>query len=122
MLKFLLLASIAAKPTQKGLYTSDDHVEILDHVSQIKFLSITYQIFQTNFHSALEDTSQLWIIEFYASWCGHCQHFAPVIRKWSDDIQNWGRMVSIGVIDCGDNQNHEICTSNNINGKCKNFL
>jgi len=101
MLKFLLLASIAAKPTQKGLYTNDDHVEILDH---------------TNFHSALEDTSQLWIIEFYASWCGHCQHFAPVIRKWSDDIQNWGRMVSIGVIDCGDNQNHEICTSNNING------
>ena len=74
-------------------------------------------ILQTNFHSALEDTSQLWIIEFYASWCGHCQHFAPVIRKWSDDIQNWGRMVSIGVIDCGDNQNHEICTSNNINGK-----
>ena len=28
-------------------------------------------------------------------------------------------MVSIGVIDCGDNQNHEICTSNNINGKFK---
>ena len=36
MLKFLLLASIAAKPTHKGLYTNDDHVEILDHVSSAK--------------------------------------------------------------------------------------
>lgn len=101
MLKLLLLASIAAKPTQKGLYTEEDYVEILDH---------------TNFDSAIEDESKLWIVEFYASWCGHCQHFAPVIRQWSQGVKNWGRLVHIGVIDCGDNLNHDICTKNKING------
>ena len=30
---------------------------------------------------ALAFSSTYWMIEFYSSWCGHCQHFAPVWKE-----------------------------------------
>lgn len=100
-LVFFIAAVLSNPAPNKGLYNEDDFVEILD---------------KDNFDFAVGDVSKLWIIEFYASWCGHCQHFAPIVRGWSEAIRNWGRLVSIGVIDCGNNENSEICRRNGIQG------
>ena len=27
-----------------------------------------------------------WLVEFYSSWCGHCQHFAPTWKKLAEGI------------------------------------
>jgi thiol oxidase len=99
---FCLIRLSGSNPApNKGLYSQEDYVEILD---------------KDNFDYAISDVNKLWIIEFYAAWCGHCQHFAPIIRSWSSSIRNWGRLVSIGVIDCGNNDNSEICSRNGIQG------
>ena len=67
---FLLIQFILAKPAadqKSGLYdATTDFIEILDY---------------SNFNYALSDENQFWMVEFYASWCGHCQHFAPYVKK-----------------------------------------
>ena len=104
-LLLLLFTSLLAKPAEKsGLYTKDDFVELLDY---------------SNFQYALSDENKFWVVEFYASWCGHCQHFAPYVKSWAAQMQNWGRLVNFGVIDCGKAENSQICSENAITGmKC----
>lgn len=46
-----------------SLYTSNDKINIL-----------TGQ----NFSSTVYESKTAWLIEFYASWCGHCQSYANV--------------------------------------------
>ena len=31
--------------------------------------------------NSIIDSGKIWILEFYAHWCGHCQRFAPVWKK-----------------------------------------
>lgn len=35
----------------------------------------------SNFESKVIDSNNVWIVEFYAPWCGHCQTFAPEYSK-----------------------------------------
>ena len=37
--------------------------------------------------TALTWSPTLWIIEFYSSWCGHCQHFAPTWKELATRIK-----------------------------------
>jgi len=48
---------------QISLYNANDKVTVL--TSQ-------------NFSSTVYNSSTAWLIEFYASWCGHCQYYANV--------------------------------------------
>ena len=35
----------------------------------------------SNFESKVIDSNNVWVVEFYAPWCGHCQNFAPEYSK-----------------------------------------
>ncbi|CAJ1953422.1 unnamed protein product [Cylindrotheca closterium] len=51
-----------------------------------------------SFPEAIKDPSNpLWLLKFYAPWCGHCKKIAPVLEKAS--LQVKGQMA-IGKIDC----------------------
>jgi len=99
-----LVTAVLGKPAGEngaGLYGDDDFIEILDY---------------SNFQFALGDTSQFWVVEFYAAWCGHCQHFAPYVKSWAAQMQNWGRIINFGVIDCGNSKNSQTCSDHGITG------
>ena len=69
---FLLLLTLLLRPTSPAvlpaqqsasLYTANDKVVILTG---------------RNFTSTVYQSKTAWLIEFYASWCGHCQSYANV--------------------------------------------
>lgn len=78
----------------QGLYSADDDVEILTH---------------KNFKQKLYKQNHAWIIEFYNSWCGFCQRFAPSWKALASDIRSWKDMIAVGAIDCADDNNSPIC-------------
>uniref|UniRef100_V5IEV5 Putative thioredoxin/protein disulfide isomerase n=1 Tax=Ixodes ricinus TaxID=34613 RepID=V5IEV5_IXORI len=59
-----VLATFAATAT--ALY--GPHTEVVDLSS-------------ANFRNRVVDSDEVWIVEFFAPWCGHCQSFAPEYIK-----------------------------------------
>jgi len=76
---FLLIAALVA--TANGLYdASDDVVELT----------------QSNFNKLVIGSSELWLVEFYAPWCGHCKSLAPEWKKAASALKPF---VKVGAVD-----------------------
>lgn len=85
----------------QGLYSTDDDVEILT---------------VNNFNNKLYGKPNAWIIEFYNSWCGFCQRFAPSWKALATDIKGWRPLIAVGAMDCSDDDNSAICRDFEIMG------
>lgn len=55
--------------------------------------------------------NHLWIIEFYAPWCGHCKNLAPEYDKAATNLKG---LVKLGAIDCDKEQ--QLCGGFGIKG------
>jgi len=53
------------------------------------------ELTSSNFDTVL-NSNDLWIIEFYAPWCGHCQQLAPEWKKAATALKG---VVKIGAVD-----------------------
>ncbi|XP_070602376.1 sulfhydryl oxidase 1 [Erythrolamprus reginae] len=80
--------------TSLGLYAPDDPLVQLDAET------LERRIF---------NSTGAWVVEFYASWCGHCKAFAPVWKGLANDVKDWRPAVMLGAIDCADFSNKNIC-------------
>ena len=65
----------------KSLYNDKDRVVELD---------------AANLTSTVYNSQQIWVVEFYAHWCGHCQKFAKVWKKIAEEFA--GERVKHGLI------------------------
>ncbi|KAJ1171941.1 hypothetical protein NDU88_003798 [Pleurodeles waltl] len=72
-------------PAWAGLYSREDPLVVLDSDSAPTFLL---------------NSSSAWFAEFYASWCGHCQNFAPTWKQLALDVQDWRPAIYLAVLDC----------------------
>ncbi len=81
MLKAFLICLLLFISAAHGLYSSDDEVQILT---------------STNFKSKVLDSNEIWLVEFYAPWCGHCKNLAPEWKKAAKALKG---IVNIGAID-----------------------
>lgn len=52
-----------------------------------------------------------WFIKFYAPWCGHCKHLAPV---WTELAQTEG--LNVGSVDCDSETGKDICSLFEVKG------
>ncbi|KAG7508673.1 disulfide-isomerase A6 isoform X1 [Solea senegalensis] len=50
----------------------------------------------SNFHREVIQSDSLWLIEFYAPWCGHCQSLAPDWKKAATALKG---IVKVGAVD-----------------------
>jgi protein disulfide-isomerase-like protein len=65
-----------------------------------------------NFNVAMQDAvNPLWLLKFYAPWCGHCKQLAPILDQVAPQLV--GRMA-IGSIDC--TKEKQLCSHHNVRG------
>ena len=51
-----------------------------------------------NFSNEVLQSSKLWMVKFYAPWCGHCKHLAPTYDKASVEVGRLG-LMKMGKVD-----------------------
>lgn len=49
-----------------------------------------------NFESEVLESDQLWLVEFYAPWCGHCKKLVPEFDKSAKALDG---IVRLGAVD-----------------------
>lgn len=54
------------------------------------------QLTQNNFANLVTKTDGLWLVEFYAPWCGHCKTLAPEFEKAAKALKG---MFQLGAVD-----------------------
>lgn len=85
MSKYLILiisvASLAVLNTCQSLYDGKSPV---------------VKLTKENFKKKVLDSDDLWFVEFYAPWCGHCKTLAP---SWEKAAKNLKGVVNVGAVD-----------------------
>ena len=54
------------------------------------------QLTEDNFKSLVLESSDQWLVEFYAPWCGHCKNLAP---EWEQAATELKGNVQLGAVD-----------------------
>jgi protein disulfide-isomerase A6 len=52
---------------------------------------------QSNFEEQVFNGKDVWLVEFFAPWCGHCKKLAPV---WAEAAGQLKGKVKLGAVDC----------------------
>ncbi|XP_030411290.1 protein disulfide-isomerase A6 [Gopherus evgoodei] len=55
----------------------------------------------TNFNKEVIQSDSLWLVEFYAPWCGHCQRLTPEWKKAATALKG---VVKVGAVDADKHQ------------------
>lgn len=79
-----------------GLYDGDSNVEELDAAS---------------FPQGGASNNWVWLVEFYAPWCGHCQQLAP---KWSAVAKALKGVVKVAAVNC--DVHKAVCSAQGVQG------
>ncbi|KAI3703979.1 hypothetical protein L1987_74180 [Smallanthus sonchifolius] len=61
--------------------------------------SASVELNSRNFDEMVVKSKDLWMVEFYAPWCGHCKKLAP---EWKKAAKNLQGKVKLGHINCDD--------------------
>lgn len=56
---------------------------------------------ESNFNSKVLKSDEMWMVEFFAPWCGHCQKLAPEYMKLADALKG---IFKIGAVDMTQHQ------------------
>ncbi|URE14447.1 Ubiquitin-like autophagy protein Apg12 [Musa troglodytarum] len=65
-----------------------------------------------NFDELVIKSKDLWIVEFFAPWCGHCKKLAP---EWKKAANNLKGKVKLGHVDC-DAEKQSLMSRFNVQG------
>ncbi|GMY09787.1 protein disulfide isomerase-like 2-3 [Fagus crenata] len=59
--------------------------------------SASVELNSRNFDELVLKSKELWVVEFFAPWCGHCKNLAP---EWKKAANNLKGKVKLGHVDC----------------------
>lgn len=52
---------------------------------------------ESNFDKAVMQSKDIWMVEFYAPWCGHCKALEPEYKEAASKLKG---QVKLGKVDC----------------------
>ncbi|KAM9393467.1 sulfhydryl oxidase 2 isoform 2-T2 [Pholidichthys leucotaenia] len=87
----LLPASLSSSAP---LYSEQDPLRILDGRS---------------LKSTVGNSSSAWLVQFYASWCGHCIRYSGTWKALAQDVKEWRAAIGVAVLDCSVEDNFDVC-------------
>ena len=58
----------------------------------------TIELVDGNITSSIYNSPQLWIVQFYAHWCGHCQRFAPTWKNVANHFRGKNDFFTLTII------------------------
>ncbi|KAE9051518.1 hypothetical protein PR003_g30857 [Phytophthora rubi] len=91
-----ILAALAA-----ALSPPHDRGPLFDGSTVVRSLDVE------GYEAMLNDSSSVWLVDYYSSWCAHCRMFAPEWEKVGE-LYAPSKIVQVGAVDC--NRHKEICT------------
>ncbi|KAK8588557.1 hypothetical protein V6N13_087466 [Hibiscus sabdariffa] len=59
--------------------------------------SASVELNSHNFDELVLKSKDLWVVEFFAPWCGHCKKLAPEWKKAANSLKG---KVKLGLVDC----------------------
>lgn len=55
----------------------------------------------SNFDRLVIQSDEIWVVEFYASWCGHCQQLVPEYTKLATALKG---IVKVGAVNADEHR------------------
>lgn len=107
------IIAVAVLLAKAGLYDSDRDKAIIEYLDNNNFATMVPGCRDGKICEHGPDSSW-WAVEFYASWCGHCQRYAKTWREVGLELQPMRPSVRVGAIDCGDKSNTPTCSKHKI--------
>jgi len=92
-----------------GHHSAQDISEFIQDVLQPSVITLTYDSFYKLV--ANKPVGKLWLVDFYASWCGPCQQLEPEWRKLAKKFDK--DIVLVGKVDCVVEQ--KLCMEQGVN-------
>lgn len=81
LFRAVLLLAVTLHQTAWALYDKSDAV---------------IELTPANFESRVTDSDDIWIVEFFAPWCGHCKSLVPEYKKAATALKG---IVKVGSVD-----------------------
>jgi len=69
------------------------------------------ELTDANFASKVIGSDYVWLVEFYAPWCGHCKQFAPEFARAAKNLHG---IVHVGAVNCDEHK--KVCGAFGIQG------
>jgi len=69
--------------------------------SKKRSTSAVVELTEANFGALVMDSPDMWLVEFFAPWCGHCKNLAP---EWESAAKQLKGQVSLGAVDATEHQ------------------
>ncbi|XP_029988518.1 sulfhydryl oxidase 1 [Sphaeramia orbicularis] len=98
---WMCLCLLFRSAAEAGLYTATDQI-----------ISLT----PDTVPSVLVNSTAVILVEFYASWCGHCISFSKTYKTLARDIKEWKPAVDLAAMDCAADVNRFTCGMFGIRG------
>ncbi|VDM24465.1 unnamed protein product [Toxocara canis] len=73
------------------------------------------ELSEADFNNLVSGRSEgtIWLVDFFAPWCGPCQELAPEFRRLARSVHQRSQAVQFGTVDC--DAYRQLCTGNGIN-------
>jgi len=90
-----------------GFHTATDLIEFIEDTVNPIVINLTPETFDQ--YLVRKPQGEMWIVDFFAPWCGPCQQLTPIYRKLAKRLQGEAKL---GMVDCTEYKH--LCQTNDV--------